>query len=59
MKDRAFFFFNFEGLRQRQGSTYTEQVPSALLRNTVLTKSPALKKILDAYPLGTRPTKDP
>ncbi len=58
-KGKLFFFINYEGLRQRQGSTYTEQVPSALLRNQVLTKSPALKKVIDAYPLGTRPTKDP
>ncbi|HYK88038.1 MAG TPA: TonB-dependent receptor [Acidobacteriota bacterium] len=59
VKSKLFFFVNYEGLRQRQGSTYTSQVPSALLRSQVMATSPALKLVLDAYPAGTSPTKDP
>jgi len=58
IKNKLFFFANYEGLRQRQATTYTAQVPSAKLRSEVLAKSPALKLVLDAYPLGTAPTKD-
>jgi hypothetical protein len=57
--NKAFFFVNYEGLRQRQSSTYTEQVPSQLLRSQVITASPALKPLIEAYPLGQTPTGDP
>ncbi len=58
VKGKLFFFFNYEGLRQRQSSVYTSQVPSAKLRSEVMAKSPVLKPVLDAYPLGTAATKD-
>jgi hypothetical protein len=58
VKNKLFFFANYEGLRQRQSTTYTAQVPSAKLRSEVLAKSSALKLVLDAYPLGTAATKD-
>lgn len=57
--NKFFFFGNYEGLRQRQGSVYTYQVPSAALRNSVVSASPALKSAIDFYPLGTQRTKDP
>ncbi len=58
-RNKAFFFSNFEGLRQRQSSTYTDQVPSQSLRDRVLNTSPALRKVIEAYPLGNRRTSDP
>ncbi len=59
LKNKLFFFFNYEGLRQRKGSTYITQVPSALLRSEVLATSPALRPLIDAYPAGMVPTDDP
>ncbi|MFB3903331.1 MAG: TonB-dependent receptor domain-containing protein [Acidobacteriota bacterium] len=59
VKNKAFFFFNYEGLRQRKGSTYISQVPSSLLRSEVMTVSPELKPLVDKYPAGIRPTNDP
>jgi len=59
IKNKLFFFFNYEGLRQRKGSTYITQVPSQLLKSEVLATSPALKPLIDLYPAGTLPTDDP
>jgi outer membrane receptor protein involved in Fe transport len=55
VKDKAFFYANYEGLRQSLGQTFTNVVPSAAFRTQVLTQSPVLKPILDAYPLGQVP----
>src|SRR5262249_41036420 len=52
VKDKAFFYMNYEGLRQSLGETFTNFVPNAAFRSLVLAKSPALKPILDAYPQG-------
>src|SRR5215471_2566092 len=54
VKDKAFFYLNYEGLRQSLGETFTNFVPNAAFRAQVLAKSPALKPILDAYPLGQK-----
>ncbi len=54
-KDKAFFFANYEGLRQDLGTTFTNYVPNDAFRAKVLAKSPALKPILDAYPTGGTP----
>jgi hypothetical protein len=51
-KDKAFFYLNYEGLRQSLGHTLINSVPNAAFRSAVLAKSPALKPILDAYPAG-------
>jgi hypothetical protein len=51
-KDKAFFFANYEGLRQDLGVTLVSFVPNAAFRTRVLAASPALKSILDAYPAG-------
>jgi outer membrane receptor protein involved in Fe transport len=51
-KDKAFFFLNYEGLRQDLGQTFVNFVPNAAFRAQVLAKSPALKPIVDAWPVG-------
>lgn len=55
VKDKSFFFFSYEGLRQRLASTDISFVPSALVRSQVLAASPQLKPIIDAYPVGQIP----
>jgi hypothetical protein len=55
VKDKAFFYANYEGLRQSLGQTFINFVPNAAFRAQVLAKSPVLKPILDAYPLGQTP----
>ncbi len=52
VKDKAFFYANYEGLRQSLGQTFINFVPNAAFRAQVLAKSPSLKPILDAYPMG-------
>ncbi|HEY7337876.1 MAG TPA: TonB-dependent receptor [Bryobacteraceae bacterium] len=52
VKDKAFFYTNYEGLRQDLGETFVNFVPNVSFRNQVLLTSPALKPIIDAYPLG-------
>src|SRR5262249_5922566 len=51
-KDKAFFFANYEGLRQDLGVTFISFVPNAGYRAQVLAKSPTLKPLLDAWPTG-------
>jgi hypothetical protein len=55
VKDKAFFYANYEGLRQSLGQTFINFVPNAAFRAQVLAVSPALKPILDAYPMGQTP----
>jgi len=54
-KDKAFFFANYEGLRQDLGVTFVSFVPNAAYRAQVLAKSPVLKPLLDAWPVGQKP----
>ncbi len=56
-KDQTFFFFNYEGIRQRQGQTFRGFVPSAAYRAQVPSSSP-LARIVNAYPVGTLRTSD-
>lgn len=58
IKDKTFYFVNYEGSRQRVGITGTGTVPSEELRQQVLAKSPALKPILDMFPRGTSRTSN-
>ncbi|HTP34123.1 MAG TPA: TonB-dependent receptor [Candidatus Acidoferrales bacterium] len=58
-KDKTFFFVNYEGSRQRIGISGAGTVPSALLKQQVLTTSPALAPIVALYPAGTSPTSNP
>jgi hypothetical protein len=55
VKNKAFFYANYEGLRQDLGQTFINFVPNAAFRAQVLKTSPVLKPILDAYPLGQTP----
>ncbi len=59
LKNRTFFFANFEGLRQIIGQPLTGFVPSPSYRAAVLATSPALKPFLDAFPEGSMATSDP
>ena len=54
-KDKAFFFMNYEGIRQDLGITQISYVPNAAFRSQVIATSPALKPLIDAYPLGQTP----
>ncbi|MGD0773970.1 MAG: TonB-dependent receptor, partial [Candidatus Solibacter sp.] len=53
IKDKAFFYANYEGLRQSLGETLINVVPNAAFRAQVLATSPALAPIVNAYPVGT------
>jgi hypothetical protein len=53
LKEKLFFFVNWESLRQSQNLSVTGTVPSASFRAAVLAKSPALATILNEYPIGT------
>ena len=52
IKNKAFFFANFEGLEQSLGQTFSSFVPSVPFRAQVLATSPALAPIINAYPKG-------
>jgi hypothetical protein len=60
-KDKAFFFFNYEGLRNRQGLTELATVPDANARQGILPGmapiaiSPQIQQLLSYYPLPTIP----
>ena len=52
-KNKLFFFANYEGLRQRLTTTSaTGLVPSQAYRAATAASTPALRPILEAYPLG-------
>jgi len=55
IKDKAFFYANYEGLRQDLGETFINFVPNDAFRTLALTSSPALKPIINAYPTGGVP----
>jgi hypothetical protein len=59
VKDRTFFFINYEGLQQTLGQTLIGFVPSDSYRAAVLHTSPQLQPILDAYPAGQVVTSNP
>lgn len=51
-RDKAFFFVNYEGIRQFRGETLHGFVPSASFKAQVLATSPQLAPIMNAYPSG-------
>ncbi len=55
-KNKTFFFVSYEGFRQVQDQTLIGFVPSPGFRTQVLTTSPVLAPILNAFPQATRPT---
>ena len=56
---KTFFFFAYEGYRQRWGFPLSGYVPSSVFRAKVLRDSPALAPIVNAFPQGQGPTGDP
>jgi hypothetical protein len=54
-RDKTFFYFNYEGIRQTQGQTFISAVPNAATRASVAAASPALAAIVNSFPRGTRP----
>lgn len=60
IKDRTFFFVNYEGFRQQLGGVpQTGFVPSPSFRTAVDAAQPALANIIGGYPQGQAPTSDP
>src|SRR5437016_9568346 len=51
-RNRAFFFVNYEAIRQSLTQTVIGFVPNASFRTRTLATSPALKSILDGWPIG-------
>jgi hypothetical protein len=56
LKNKFFFYANYEGLRQRLDGTQIGLVPSPSLIARASATSPALIPLLKAYPAGTSPT---
>lgn len=60
VRDRTFFFTNYEGFRQQLGGVpQTGFVPSAAFRAETQAAQPALAFFLNNYPQGQAPTSDP
>ncbi len=60
LKDRTFFFVNYEGFRQKLGGVpQTGFVPSPSYRSALAAAQPALAFVVNAYPQGQAPTSDP
>ncbi len=55
VRDRSFYFFTYEGLRQTLGQTLPGFVPTDAFKAQVAAANPALVPILNAYPKGTLP----
>ena len=53
IRDKTFFFFNYEGNRERRGVYLNGVVPTQAFRNTLI---PALKPAVDLLPLPNGPT---
>jgi hypothetical protein len=53
VKNRSFFFANYEAFRQESSSNPLGYVPSAAFKQRVLAASPALAPIINAYPTTT------
>jgi len=52
IKDKAFFFANYEGLRQDLTNTLISIVPNAAVRSQIIATSPVLKPLVDGFPIG-------
>jgi hypothetical protein len=50
VKEKLFFFINYEGLRQFQATTNQVAVPSASIEQMTLAQSPQMCSILQAFP---------
>jgi hypothetical protein len=56
VRNRTFFFANYEGLQQRVSSTLVNDVPSAAFR--ARSTDPAITRLLSLYPAGTERTSN-
>lgn len=52
VKDKLFFFTNYEGVRQTRGQTFTSLVPTAAFRATFV---PSIRPVLATIPLPSAP----
>ena len=59
IKDKLFFFVNYEAVRQMFYQQLSGYVPTDAYRAQVAQKSPALAPLINAYPEGSTPTSDP
>jgi hypothetical protein len=60
IRDRTFFFANYEGFRQQLGGVPQNGfVPSSAFRAETQAAQPVLAPFLNAYPQGQVPTSDP
>ncbi len=56
VKNRTFFYINYEGLRQSLGDTQgIAYVPNATERALIIATSPVLAPLVNAYPKGVKP----
>jgi Carboxypeptidase regulatory-like domain/TonB dependent receptor len=55
-RNKTFFFFNYEGIRQLQDQTEIGFVPSLAFRAQTLAIAPVLAPIVNAFPLGNGTT---
>ena len=55
LRNKLFFFTNFEGLNQHLGHTFQNTVPNDAFRAQVLAKSPAMAPLINPYPTGGTP----
>ena len=58
VRNKLFFFVNYEGVQQAFGQLIQGNVPTDAYRAQVAAKSPALSFIMSAYPEGSVPTSD-
>jgi hypothetical protein len=59
LRNKLFFFANYEGVRQAYDQPFNAYVPSAAFIQQVQQASPALLPLLAAFPKGTQSTDDP
>jgi len=59
LKNRTFFFMDYEGLQQDMTMHEIGYVPSQTFRTAALVISPEISPLLNAYPSGTSKTSDP
>lgn len=59
LRNRLFFFANYEGVRQAYDQPFNAYVPSPTFIAQVQQKSPQLVPLLQAFPKGMQSTNDP
>lgn len=59
IRNKAFFFLGWEGVRERRGSQITGTVPTEALRQKMLAANPAYAQILTLMPPSTEDRGDP